>query len=71
MHLSPDVHAQIAHDRHQARLREAADHRLVRRTRPCSTIAHFVRRAAAFLGAATISPDGCGGRREPRVADSR
>jgi hypothetical protein len=71
MHFSHHAHAQIVRDRQQALLRDAAAHRLVRRTLPCSRVAHILRRAAVLLGAATVSPDGCGGRRQPRVADSR
>jgi hypothetical protein len=71
MYLSPEIHAQVVRDRQQALRRDAAAHRLVTRTRPCSTIAHVLRRAAVLIGVATVSAGGCGGRREPSVADAR
>jgi hypothetical protein len=71
MYLSPDVHAQIVRDRRQALLRDAANHRLAGRTLRCSAIAQIFRRAGVLLGAAAISPDGCGGRGKPGVAGSR
>jgi hypothetical protein len=71
MYFSHDVHRQVVRDRQQALLRDAARHRLVRRTRPCSRIAHVLRRAAVRVGAATVSPNGCGGRRKPGLASSR
>lgn len=63
MQLTPDVHAQIVRDRHGSFLREAADGRLVTRTRPCSTPVRAFWRTAARLGAVTLAPDGCGRRR--------
>ena len=70
MLFSPDIHAQIVRDRQQALLDAAYQHRLVTRTPRCSWLAEALRRTAARLGAANVSPDGCRGRRERSVAGS-
>jgi hypothetical protein len=70
MQFSLDVHAQAVRDRERALHADAAQHRLARSRERCSWPAHAVRRAAVLLGIATAKPNGCGGRRRPRVADA-
>jgi hypothetical protein len=70
MYVSYDVHAQAVRDRQQALRRDADLHRLVTPTPRCSWAAQALRRVAARLGAAAVSPDGCGGRPKPGVAES-
>jgi hypothetical protein len=69
MYFSHDVHAQAVRDRQQAFRRDAELHRLVTPVPRCSWVAQALRRLAARLGA-TVSSDGCGGRRRPGVAES-